>query len=568
VAARKADAATDYARAVIAKKIPAGKLVILACQRHLRDLKEGPKRGLTWDAEAADRDVSFFSRLCHYKGEFAGKPLVLSPWQAFIVGSIFGWKNADGLRRFREAYEEVPRKNGKSTKDAGLGIRLAFFDGEQGAECYCAATKKDQARIIWGDAKQMVLRTPALRKMLRVFTGNLSSEALASKLEPLGADEDTMDGLNVHAALIDELHAHKTSGVVDVLKTATGSRRQPLIKYVTTAGYNRESICWKLRDYSVKVLEGSVVDDTFFAYIACADGGDDYRDPKTWAKANPNLGVSVSVTDLARKAKQAEHMPAALNAFLRLHLNVWTEQSERAMDMEMWARGDSPTRAEDGDACFAGLDMASTSDMCALAKLFGPDGDGVYDLLMRFWVPAASLEAGTSKRSEEMRRLLQQWAAEGWITTTPGNVTDYDYVEADILEEATRHDIREMAFDRWNVTQLVTHLQNEWGEGESASVVLVDFGQGFQSMAAPTAELLRLLASSRIRHGGNPVLRWMASNLALKQDPAGNMKPDRQGSGDKIDGIVALVMALGVAMRRKEVKQSVYETRGLLEVDL
>jgi phage terminase large subunit-like protein len=560
--ARRADPVTQYARGVLAGKSPAGHLARLACKRHLADLKTAKRRGLVFDVEAAVRDIGFFNQLCHYKGEWAGKPLVLSPWQAFIIGSLFGWKRAgDGLRRFREAYEEVPRKNGKSTKDAGLGIRLAFFDGEQGAEVYCAATKKDQARIIFGDAKQMVLRTPALRKRLRVFTNNLSSEALASKLEPLGADEDTLDGLNIHGALIDEVHAHKTSGVVDVLKTATGARRQPLIKYVTTAGFDRTSICWKLRDYAVKVLEGTVQDDSFFAYIACADPKDDYRDRRTWAKANPNLGVSVSESDLARKAKQAEHMPAALNAFLRLHLNIWTEQSERAIDMELWDKGNAPVRVEPGAECVAGLDMASTTDLCAEVKLFGPDKEGAFDVIPRFWMPAASIEAGRSKRTEELRRLLEEWAQQGFITTTSGNVTDYDQVEREILDGAEDYRIRELAFDGWNVTQLVTHLQDEWGEGDTATVRLVEFGQGFKDMSPPTKELLRLLADGKLRHGGNPVLRWMASNLALRQDPAGNMKPDRVASGDKIDGIVALVMALGCAILARQKAPSFYEER-------
>jgi phage terminase large subunit-like protein len=564
VAARRAEGQiTDYARAVVRGKVAAGYLVRLACERHLREIKPAWQKAhrLRWDRELAAKEVGFFVRLCHYKGEWAGQPLVLAPWQAFIVGSIFGWLRPDGTRRFREVYEEVPRKNGKSTKDAGLGIRLAFFDGEQGAEVYCAATKKDQARIIFNDARQMVLRTPALRKALRVFTNNLSSEALASKLEPLGADEDTMDGLNVHAALIDEVHAHKTSGVVDVLKTATGARRQPLIKYVTTAGYDRTSICWKLRDYGIKILEGVVQDDTFFAFIACADKGDDYRDPKTWAKANPNLGVSVSESDLARKAKQAEHMPAAQNAFLRLHLNVWTEQSERAIDAQVWARGDAPVRVEAGARCCAGLDLASVSDLCAWVKLFEPDADGIYDVLARFWIPEGSILAGESKRSEEERQRLERWVREGHITATPGNVTDYDRVEADLLAEAGEHELVALAFDPWNSRQLVTHLQAELGEER-----VLEFRQGFPSMTGPTKELLRLLQDGKIRHGGNPVLRWMASNMALQQDPAGNLKPDRKGSGDKIDGMVALVMALGTWMRQPREQASVYETRGMVTV--
>jgi phage terminase large subunit-like protein len=534
--------------------------VRLGCARHLRDLKDGKKRGLHFDAEAAVRAVEFFAHLKHYKGEWAGQPLKLSRWQQFIVGSIMGWKRTDGLRRFREAYEEVARKNGKSTKDAGLVILLAFFDGESAAEVYCAATKKDQARIIFGDAKEMVRRTPALKKRLKIFVNNISSEASSSKIQPLGADEDTMDGLNVHMAEIDEVHAHKTAGIVDVLKTATGSRQQPLVKYVTTAGFDRTSVCWRLHDYAIKVLEGTIQDDTFFAYIATIDEGDDWRNRRVWVKANPNLGVSIHQDDLERKARQAEHIPAALNTFLRLHLNVWTEQAERAVDMDVWDRGSVPVKEEEleGDECTAGLDMASTNDLAAFAKLFGPDADGYYDLLMRFWLPEGSIAAGRTKRSEQLRQQLANWVAEGWITATPGEVIDYDFIEAAIIDDARRFHIREIAYDRWNVTQLVTHLKDEFGEG-TGSTQMVEHGQGFRDMSAPTKELLRQLPEGRIRHGGNPVLRWMASNLALKQDPAGNLKPDRVSSGEKIDGIVALIMALGRAIVQPAEPPSQYD---------
>jgi phage terminase large subunit-like protein len=548
--ARRADPVTAYARSVIKGKTPAGELARLACERHLREI--GPAwqkaHSLKWDGALAVKEIEFYLNLCHYKGEWAGKPLVLAPWQEFIVGSLFAWKRLDGMRRFREAYEEVPRKNGKSTKDAGVGIRLAFFDGEQGAEVYCVATKKDQARIIFGDAKQMVLRTPALRKRLKVFVNNVSSEPLASKLEPLGADEDTMDGLNVHAALVDEVHAHKTSGVVDAMRTATGARRQPLIKYVTTAGHDRTSVCWGLHEYATKVLKGTVEDDTFFAYIASADPGDDYRDPRTWAKANPNLGVSVSEQDLARKVKQAEHLPSALNAFLRLHLNVWTEQQDRWLDMQAW--DGCPSEPIDvvalrGAACMAGLDGASTRDLFAFVLLFGPDEQGFYDVLCRFWIPARTLEAKDTTRSEADRDRLRQWASAGLITVTSGDTTDYDQVEADILEELAKYDLQRLSFDRFGVTQLITHLKNALGEER-----VVDFPQTIAAMSAPSKELEKVIRDEKLRHGRNPVLRWMASNVAAMQSRDGQqIKPDRQRSGDKIDGVVALIMALDGAMR-------------------
>lgn len=545
---RQPDVVTEYARCVVAGDVLVNKLHRLACERHLRDLEEGPGRGLRWDPARAAQAVCFYPRvLCHYKGEWAGKPFELAPWQAFVVGSLFGWLQADGTRRYREAYEEVPRKNGKSTKDAGLAILLAFFDGEPAAECYVAATKKDQARIIFGDAQQMVLRSPALRRRLESYVNSVSGPD-ACRLAPLGADEDTLDGLNPHAVLIDEVHAHRTSGVVDVLKTAVGSRRQPLIKYVTTAGYDRQSVCWRLHEYAERVLEGTAQDDSFFAFIACADPGDDWSAETTWRKANPNYGVSVKPEKLRQDALQAQQVPAWQNRFRRLHLNEWTEQAERAIDLDLWNAGAGTVDAAKlaGAPCSAGLDLASTQDLTAFVMLFGPDEDGAFDVLARFWMPAERL----LQRSRTGGIRFDVWAEQGWLSVTPGNVTDYGFVERDILEAAGDHVIREIAFDRWNASQLVTRLQDEFGDG--GTTVMVEFGQGFASMSAPTKELLRLVAAKKLRHGGNPVLAWMARNLALRQDPAGNLKPDREKSADKIDGIVALVMALGRAIVRRE----------------
>lgn len=539
-----ADPVADYARRVVAGDVLVNKLHRLACERHLRDLEQGPARGLRWDPKLASNAIAFYPTvLRHYKGEWSGKPFDLAPWQAFIVGSLMGWVQTDGTRRFREAYEEVPRKNGKSTKDAGLGLLLTFFDGEAAAEGYCAATKKDQARIVWNDARQMVLQSPALRKRVEAFAHSLSG-AGAAKLEALGADEDTMDGLNPAVAIIDEIHAHKGSGVVDVLKTAVGSRRQPLIKYVTTAGFDRQSVGWRLHEYAVAILEGTAIDDTFFAFIACADEGDDWREETTWRKANPNYGVSVKPEKLRADAAQAQSVPAWQNRFRRQHLNEWTEQSERAIDLDVWAAGAAPLDPARliGRPCWGGLDLAATSDLTALVLLFGPDDDGFCDVVAKFWAPEERIRL----RSAGAVR-FDVWAAEGWISTTPGNVTDYDHVERDVLETSDDYRVRGIAFDRWNASQLVGHLQDRMGADK-----LIEFGQGFASMSGPTKELLRLVAGRKLRHGGNPVLTWMARNLALKQDAAGNMKPDREKSAEKIDGIVALVMALGLAIRRDE----------------
>jgi phage terminase large subunit-like protein len=564
VVVARTDAVTAYARQAVKAKASHGRFVLLAAGRHIRDLKDGKKRGLTFDPERAGKAVRFFSLLRHSKGQWAGQPFILAPWQAFIVGSLFGWRRADGTRRFRISYSEVPRKNGKSTLSSGIGLMLAFFDDEPGAEVYCAATKREQARIVFDEAKRMVERTPGLKRRIEVLVGNMHQTATASKLQPLSADHDTMDGLNVHGVIIDELHAHKTSSIVDVLETATGARRQPLQFEITTAGFDRNSICWKHHDYTVKVLEGTVTDDTWFGFIASADPGDDWRLPKTWAKANPNLGVSVKLDDLKRKAEKAEHIPAQQNAFRRLHLDEWTEQADRWIDMEVWdgcsGKVDEEALRERHADCFAGLDMASVRDLSALALVFPAEDDG-FDVLWKFWLPRESLESGKTERSERERLRLQEWAEQGFITLTEGNVTDYDLVERDIFAAAEAFRVLEIAHDRWNITQLVSHLQNEFGTDEDSVPRVIGFGQGFQSMSAPTKELEKLLLGKKIRHGANPVARWMASNVAVREDPAGNMKPDKERSAEKIDGIVALVMALGRAITRPVEGDSIYDQR-------
>jgi phage terminase large subunit-like protein len=328
-----ADPVTAWARDVRADKMPANQLQHQAAERHLRDLDTAKTRGLVWRPDLAEAAIAFFKLLRHSKGVLAGQRFELQAWQAFIVGSLFGWVKKDGRRRFREAYVELPRKQGKTTLAAGVALLMAFFDREAGSEAFCAATKKDQARLAWDAARAMVLQSPELKRRLEVFAGAITGKD-GSKLVPLGADEDTLDGLNVHCAIIDEVHAHRSSGVVDVLKTATGARTQPLIFYITTAGSGRESVCRRLRDYTTRVLEGVVPDDSFFGFIACADPGDDWRDPETWAKANPNLGVSVSLEQLRADAKQAERVPAWQARFRRLHLCEWLEAAEdRALDM-------------------------------------------------------------------------------------------------------------------------------------------------------------------------------------------------------------------------------------------
>ncbi len=551
-------AVTAYADAVLSGRIVCGNLVRLACERHYRDLAEGESRGLYFDEASAQRAIQFFDFLPHIKGEWAAAAgrLTLQPWQAFIVGSLFGWKRADGTRRFRTAYNELARKNGKSTMAAGIGLMLAFFDNEPGAEVYSAATKKDQAKIVWNDASNMVKRTPALRNRIKPFRDNLHSDATASKFEPLGADADTLDGLNIHGAIVDELHAHPSRKVVDVLETATGARRQPLLFYITTAGFDRHSVCWSHRDYSTRVLEGIVEDDSWFAFVAALDPGDDWRDPAVWPKANPNYGVSVKPEDMADKAKRAKEMPTAEQEFRRKHCNEWTESETRWLSLEAWdaCNGEVDEDALVGRICYGGLDLSSTTDLTALALVF-PDDDGGYDVLIRAWVP----EENIRKRAEKDRVPYPVWRNAGLLTATDGNVIDYDVVEATIAADAERYQLEELAIDRWNSTGTQTHLT-------TAGITVVPFGQGFMSMTAPTKELERLVMAGKIRHGGNPLLRWAASNVVVQTDPAGNIKPAKDKSTERIDPVVALIMAIGRAMVH-EPDTSVYDSgQGILTI--
>lgn len=532
----------QYIDGVLAGSIPAGKLIRLAIERHVRDLAEGADRGIYFDQKAAQRAIDFFGFLKHSKGEWAGQSFELEPWQQFLLWVLFGWKRSDDLRRFRTAYIELPRKNGKSTLAAGVGLYLLVADGEGGAEVYSAATKRDQARITHGEAVRMVNSSPALKRMVGVYKDNLHVKTTASKYEPLGADADTMDGLNVHGAIIDEVHAHKTRAVVDVLETATGARRQPLQFEITTAGFDQTSVCWEHHEYSAKVLQTTIENDTWFAFIAAIDDDDDWTDPETWAKANPNLGVSVKLDDLERKCEKAKMVPAAQNAFLRLHLNRWTQQSDRWIDLQLWDDNGQKVDEEalKGRVCYGGLDLSAVSDLTAWLLVFPREDDpDQLDIVCRFWCPEARLADAHNRYADQ----YQAWTRGGYLMATPGDAIDYAFIKQTILDDAQRFKVAELNVDRLFESYGISSELTEEG------LAVFGMGQGFLSMAGPMKEFERRLIARKLNHGGHPVLRWMAGNVAVKQDPAGNFKPDKAQSQGKIDGIVALVMALDRAMR-------------------
>lgn len=489
-----------------------------------------------FDQEAADLACDFFPRyLVHLEGPKAGQPFELEAWQSeHIIRPLFGWKRPDGTRRYRVAYIEIPRKNGKTTLAAGIALKLTFADHEPGAQVYAAAADKDQAAIVFNAAKAMRDANHELRRRSLAYRRALTVPVWGSSFKPLSAEAANKHGLNSHGFIFDEFHVQEDRELYDVLHTSTGARAQPLEVIITTAGYDRHSICWQMHDYALKVRDGVIEDSTFLGVIYAAGDDDDWRDPATWEKANPNLGISVRRDYLAAECEKAKQLPSYENAFKRLHLNIWTEQASRWIATETWDKCDEVVRADDleGMTCAGGLDLSSVSDLSALVLDFERE-DGAHVWLPFFWMPRNNIEL----RVKRDRVPYDQWVRQGLIKATDGDVVDYRQIRADMNALAEKYHLREVAFDRWNSQSLVTDLQDD-------GFTMVAFGQGFASMSAPTKEFEKLVLGRKLVHSKHPVLRWMISNATVRQDPAGNVKPDKERSGEKIDGIVAGIMAL------------------------
>jgi phage terminase large subunit-like protein len=561
------EAALEYMEQVLQGDRPCGELERLAVQRQIEDLQSAQHEGedfpFRFRPHRAQRVFEVFSFLRHWKGEWAGSQFMFAGWQAFAIWVSFGWVRAvDETRRFRTVYMQVARKNGKSVLGAGVGTYLLIGDGEPGAEVYSVATKMDQARIVHENGIKMIESAPALARHCTILRNNISVERSSSKWAPLGRDADTQDGLNVHGAIVDELHAHKSREMWDVIDSAQGSRRQPMVFVITTAGSRADSlICWEQRDYSANVLRRLVRDDSFFAFITEPDEEDPWDHEITWRKANPNLWISVKLDDLEQRAHKARHAPAAQNEFRRKRCNQWVEQDERWLDMGAWNSCPAVAYALDRRRAIGGLDLSSTQDLAAFVLAFDTSDlaeglDREISLLSFFWVPKETMHS----RDKREREMIEQWIADGWIKATPGNVIDYDFIRTDIQALGEKFHIAQIWFDPYRATQVVTQLQNDGFE-------MVAHRQGFLSMAAPTQEFEDLVVSAKLNHGDNPVMRWMARNAAVLMDPAGNKKPTKAtGKGRarrKIDGIVAGVMALNGLSRDTKPKGSVYRTRGL-----
>ena len=486
-------------------------------------------------AQAGADAVTFFAKhLRHTQGELGGKPFVLEPWQASYIGRLFGTLRPDGMRQYRTSLLAIPRKNGKSTLCAGIALKL-LFDGEPGAQIFSCGADREQARLVFEMAKACVEMSPSLRSRLKVYRNSIVREDTHSFYKALSAEAFTKHGLNAHGVIFDELHAQPSRELADVMQTSMGARRQPLMVYITTAGYDRKSVCWEIWKYAESVASGAVQDDTFLPAIYAADAKDDWKNEKTWAKANPNLGVSIKGDFLRTECARAVEMPAYENTFRQLYLNQWTEQDTRWLRMDHWSQGNEPCPVDlTGRECWAGLDLATTFDTTAFVLIF-PLDDGTFWVEPHFWIPSDN--AHQRERRDKVPYLT--WQRQHFLNMTEGNVTDFEHVRRDINALASKYRIRGIGLDPWNSAQLGQQLQ---GDG----LTMTNFRQGYGSLSGPSKQLENWVVAGKLRHGGHPVLAWQASNVAIQQDHAGNIKPSKAKSNERIDGIVALVMALGI----------------------
>ncbi len=540
-----------YAIAVQAGEIPAGKYHRLACARHIRDRqREGaPEFPYRFDLKTAERLWRFAEQLKHYKGEWAGQFVRLEPHQKFRFGSKVGWLHVEtGLRRFRNSYEEIPRKNGKSIESAIITLYLTFFDGEGGAEGYCAATKREQAMIVFSDAKKLVASS-GLKHRLQVLTSNISHERTASKLQPLSADYNSLDGLNPSVVNIDEMHAQKNRGLIDVMETGTGSRRQPFINKITTAGDDPVSPCGDEHDYATKILDGLIVDDTYFAFIAHADADDDWTLPETAAKANPNYGISVKPEDLAGKVTKALGISEAAATYKQKHLNWWVNSSSPCLSVDGWRKGQSRVELEawmkelEGEPCYVGIDLASKLDLMALSAMFPPTKTRKKTRWLQYiWTPEETL----LERSRRDRAPYPVWRDQGWLRTTLGKRIDQDVVRPVLKDLAKRYQIELIGYDPWHADKLIDAIAIEDGFGTE---LVVPVAQTFAGMSSACLQVQADIISSEIDACGCPVTAWSVSNVVAQRDGKDNLLFTKGKSRGRIDPVISGTIATALWLK-------------------
>lgn len=550
-----------YAERVVAGEIIACEYVRLACRRFLDDLKQGEARGLYFSEPRAQHILNFYKFVPHVKGNLAGQPIELMDWHIFILINIFGFiiplvneqtgevvLRNDGsgrpvmVRRFRTAYNEVARKNAKSTLSSGIALYMTGSDGEGGAEVYSAATTRDQARIVFEDAKNMVKKARAT--LGRLFEFNklaIYQEASASRFEPLSSDANNLDGLNIHCGIVDELHAHKTRDVWDVLETATGARLQSLLFGITTAGFNKEGICYELRDYAIKVLrgynsnvEGALKDDTFFAIIYTLDEDDDPFDETLWQKANPGLGICKRWDDLRRLAKKSKEQVSARVNFFTKHMNIWVTAESAWMDMMKWEKCSylAPTHELKTYPMWVGVDLSNKIDICAAVKVWRAN-DGHVHAEGKFWLPEGRL----ARCSRQMAQMYRKWAELDKLILTDGDVIDHAQIKEELQAWVSGESLKEIAFDPWSATQFSLSLAEE-------GLPLVEVPQTVRNFSEAMKEVEALVYGDRFHHSNHPVLNWMMSNITVKIDKNDNIFPNKSTPEAKIDGPVALFTAM------------------------
>jgi phage terminase large subunit-like protein len=510
--------------------------------------------GCYYDAEAADKAIAFIRLMRHTKGEYAGRHFDLLPWQEHeLVRPMFGWKRPDGLRLYRTIYMETPKKNGKTQIGAGFAGFAAFGDGEVGAEVYTYAADRAQAKIAY-DALAYGISyddSPFEKKGVETLTSVIRNKRTGSFVRVQSSDTKTKHGPNAQCIIFDELHAQPNRELWDVTTSGVAARRQPLVIALTTAGWDRNSICWEQHEHARQVSEGIMDDDTFLGIVYSVPDDADWTSPEVWYQAAPSLGVTVPEDFYVQKCREAQQMPTAQNAFRQLFLSQWTQQAVRAIPLDKWDKcGLTVVKREDfaKQLAYGGLDLAATTDMSAFGLLF-PDGEGGYDFIVKYYIPAENI------RARELRDRVPygQWVKDGYIIATPGDVIDYEFIKQDVLDAKKEFDLREISYDPWNAVQLTQELDKE-------RVKMVPMRQGYASMSPPTKELFRLILEGKLRHGGNPVLRWNADSCAAVSDPAGNIKFDKSRSAARIDGMVTLVMALDAVLRNPTAKRrSIYE---------
>ncbi|MGF0088212.1 terminase large subunit [Streptococcus hyointestinalis] len=512
-----------------------------------------------YDKAKADRAVTFINNLSHTKGKWAGKRFDLLPWQEQIVRDLFGIVKEDGNRQFLTAYIEIPKKNGKSELAAAIALYLLYADNEASAEVYGAACDRNQASIVFDVAKQMVQMSRPLEKRSKIMgaTKRIVNYSNAGFYQVLSAETGTKHGLNVSGLVFDEIHAQPNRHLYDVLTKGSGdAREQPLFFIITTAGTDRNSICYELHTKALDILNGRKKDTSFYPVVYGLSDEDDWNDEANWRRANPSLGHTIGIDRVREAYQQALDNPAEENVFKQLRLNMWTSSSVAWIPEHVYAKGNDPIQYDSlkGRSCYAGLDLSSTSDITTFVLVFPPRFEEEnYIVLPFFWLPEDTLEL----RCRRDHVLYDVWECQGYIKTTEGNVVHYGFIEKFIEDLSEIYHIKEIAYDRWNATQMVQNL-------EGMGLTMVPFGQGYKDMSPPSKELYKLMMEGKIQHGGHPVLKWMGQNVVMRQDPAGNIKPDKEKSVEKIDGIVALIMGLDRCIRHQSDEGSVYDERGIL----